>query len=453
MDAILFRKCLGLNDARAFGTQTMIVNPRDPKAGDVEFIDCLNVTTTSDGSVEKIAPFVTALTHSDTITNISAGTRFLIEDSTDIWEWTTDPAVINRFPLLNGPMVHTPIDCRVSSTTNVYRSKDNAPAVEEALRGIYPLPVTSKPYYGMPTFDQALVYYGRMYLINHGDPRFIQYSENFAYDVYHLADNFIGHKQDVIQIGTIPGVMVALHATGVSVYSGTGPSDFKKVFWPVTPISKTLFSGLVPKVYGYAHVFLCTDGVYMVGQDGQLKNLTVSQIDRVDILNASYTCATVQGGKYLAFGNSICLEYDFETKAVLKRSPFSVVGAAVWNSVNYYAAGDKVVTLGPDIDITDDFATLITLPFSDLGAPGKKIIESLYFTGTINGEMLITATDQTGVLWEREISEEWVNVSNRQIKTSRIFLGNHISFKIECTSGSFRLEELRAVFTTSNRSR
>jgi hypothetical protein len=179
----------------------------------------------------------------------------------------------------------------------------------------------------------------------------------------------------------------------------------------------------------------------------------VDQIDHLNALNTSYSCSTVLAGKYLAFGNSLAIEYDFKTKATLKRSTFGITGACVWNGVNYFASGNNIVTAGTEIDATSNFGCSMTLPLSDMGAPGTKSFEALYFTGTMNGDMTITATDQTGRSWERSVSGELVGVTNYRIKTPKGKLGNHVSIAIECTVGAFRLEELRATFAASKRSR
>lgn len=450
MATTLFKRCLGLNDARAFGTQKMITNPRDPEVGSVELTDCLNLTTTDDGAVEKIAPFVTAITHSAPITAISAGKRFLFTDGVDTREWTTGTTVVNRFPATTGPMVHTVLDCRVSTASKVYKSVHPAVAMAEAVVGTNPNPATSKAFAGQPAFDHAFTYNAKLYSVNHADPRFLQCCEDYHYDLWNLADGFVGHLMPVLQAGAIPGVMLTLHDSGVTVYPGSGPADFAKRFYPCDAIDGTLFSGFISKVYGYGHIFLCSDGVYAVLADGELKNLTVSTAGSIGTLNSSYSCATVQDGKYLVFGNALCIEYDFQTKAVMKRSS-GVTSATGWNGINYYAVGSTVATMGTAID-TGSIAASLTLPFSDWGSAGAKSISDFYFTGTIGGDVLLTATDNVGKSWEVNVSGIG-EVSNYRIKTPKGMLGNHISLKIDCTSGAFRMEELAVVVAASKRSR
>jgi hypothetical protein len=451
-DAILFKKCLGLNDARAMGSQRMVTNPRDPEAGNAELTDCLNLTTTPDGCLEKIAPFVTALTHTAPITNISAGKRFLFQDGTDTREWLGGATVVNRFSATAGPTVHTETDVRVSTASKVYKSVDPATAMTEALVGDYNGPPVSIPFVGMPPFDHAFEYNGRIYSVNHAMPGILQFSEPWE-ELWSLKNGRIDTCADIMQTGAIPGVIVTTHANGVTVYAGMDPLEpFAEKFYPCNAIDGTLYSGFVSKVYGHGHVFMCDDGVYLVGAEGTLVNLSVDQTAHLNTLNTSYTCATVQDGKYLAFGNALAVEYDFKTKSVLKRSSFGVKAATVWNKQNYYAVGSTVSTIGTAIDTTANFAASMTLPFSDMSAPGTKSVDSLYFTGTIGGEVAFTATDNVGKMWTVNVNSIG-SVFNYRIKTPKGMLGNHISLNIACSSGAFRIEQLRATFAASQRSR
>lgn len=457
MYPILFRTCLGLNDDKAIATQTA-----NPKTGATELIDCLNITTTADGAVQKLSPFVTALTHSAPITNISAGARFIYQDGIDTKEWNgTDVATIGA--VLDGPVAHTPNDVRVSGPASIYKGTIPGAALIPATRGdLSNLPDRDKkPYYAQPLYKQAFEYNGRLYGINAADPRFLQYSEDVHHDVFALADCFIGHAFPILQAGAIPGALICTHETGVSVYIGTNMEDFVKRFYPCQVIAGTLWSGYVNKTYttregsrtyGHCHVFLCADGVYIVTEEGELINLTAARTGYLAALNSSYTCAVLDGAKYLAFGNAVAVEYDFETNSVLKRSPRSVVAAALWNNVNYYAVGATVATVGPEIDTGSGFTASLTLPFSDMGGSGTKSFQALYFTGRIGGDVLFTATDQTGKSWEIGVSALGT-VTNYRIKTPKGLLGNHVSLKIACTAGAFRMEELSAEIAVTKHSR
>lgn len=455
-EAILFRKCLGLNDARAFGTQTLVTNLRAEGAGNAELIDCLNLTVTDDGAVEKIASFTTAITHSAPITNISAGyDRFIYQDGIDTKEWDgTNIATIGA--VLDGPVAHTPNDVRISTITKIYKSTVAGAAMSEATLGdLSNLPDRAvKAYSKQPPYKQALVYNGHLYGINQADPRFLQWSSWTHFDAWRLADDFMQtHVSPILQVGAIPGVLITTHVTGVTVYTGTDQSTgFTKRFYPCAPYDNTLYSGLISKNIGYMHVLIAADGIYAVAPDGVFGRITES-LDAMTALNSSYTCATVTDRKYLAFGNSVGIEYDFKNKSVLKREPLGVVAAAIFKDTTYYATGSTIVKSSGAIDAGAVIQCSLTLPFSDLSAPGNKVIDSLYFTGTMSGSMTITATDQNGESWVREVDDELLAVSNYRIKTSDMKLGNHISFKIDCTAGAFRLEDLRAVLVPSKRSR
>ncbi len=451
MEAILFRKCLGLNDARAFGTQTLIADPRNKEAGNAELIDCLNITTTPDGRVEKIAPLVTVLTHTAPITKLSAGSRFIYQDATNTLEWNgTTSATIGA--VLTGPVVHTSLDVRVATATKVYKSAVAGAALTEALLGSTTnIPPGPTPFYSQPPFSQAFRYNGILYGINAASPKFLQYSRYGHNDVWAIGDDYLRHTLPVKNSGQIPGVIIATHDGGVTLHRGSNPEDFEHASAPCPVIHNTLYSGFINKVLEDGHVFLCNDGVYFVGPDGKLVNLTVDQTDYLDALNNSYYCVTVKDGKYLAFGDLCCLEYDFKTKTLLKRSTQGVTGACTWNGRTYLAAGSDILTLGTEIDTA--LSCSMTFPFSNLGTPGKKSLDCIYFTGTASAGMNITVTDQTGAGWTREVSDELVNVSDYRIKLPDGFLGNHVSFKLDCTSGAFRMEEVRVVLNASKRSR
>lgn len=446
MKLTLFNKCLGLNDARAFGTQIMKTNPRDPEAGQAELIACNNLTFTDDGCLETVPDLVTVITHSAPVTGLSAEERFFYADATDTNEWVAKTSFVKRFPLLTGAICHTPIDVRLSTGAAVYKSLAGT-AMTVATVGTDNRPDKTKPVYAMPAYNQAFAYNGFLYGINSDDPRFLQHSSAYGFDLWQLGDDFIPHATAVMQAGAIPGVMVTTHANGVTVYDGMNKSNFVKRFYPCLPINKTLFSGLVSKAIGYLHVMLCADGVYAVLPDASFVRLT-ENIDNAAAFNTAYVGATAVDRKYLAVGDTSIVEFDFKNKGLLKRSSNGASGVCRYEGAVYLAHDEFISKL--DSAIGTSTASL-TLPYSDFSAPGKKSLEALYFTGTIEGCLLITATDQTGLSWEIEVDDELTNVSNYRIKTPKGMLGNHISFKFETTGGQFRLEELTAMFAASKR--
>ena len=448
MKVTLFNKCLGLNDARAFGTQIMKTDPRDPEAGQAELVDCLNLTFSDDGCLENIPGFTTVLTHTAPVTSLSAGSRFFFSDGVDTNEWTGGTTVVKRFPLLTGPLCHTLLDTRLSAGAAVYRSRPGT-VMEAATVGVNPDPATSKPLYAMPLFAHAFVYNGIAYAVNAADPRFLQYSSAYGYDLFPLGDAFIGHATAIMQAGAIPGVMVTTHAGGIMVYAGMNISDFKPRFYPCKPIDKTLFSGFVSKAVGYIHLLLCADGIYAVLPDASFVQLAEA-VGKVGGLNGSYVGSAVSERKYLAVGDLCTVEYDFKNKGVLKRGSFGASAVCGYGGEIYCAIGTLIVKLATEIGTE---GSMMTLPFSDFSAPGVKSFEALYFTGTSTGEMIITATDQTGKSWEHEVCDELANVSNYRIKTPKGTLGNHVSLKIESSGGQFRVEELQAMFAASKLSR
>ena len=451
-EALLFTKCLGLNDTVAQRTQKT-----DPETGETELIDCLNVTTTPDGAIEKIPALVTAFTHTAPVTGLSAGSRFIYQDAINTREWNgTAHATIGA--VLTGPVVHTPISVRLSSSTAVYKSLPGAALLAAPLGSLAALPDRDKrPYYAQPAFTKAFMYNGHLYGVNAADTRFLQYSEYANHDVWALGDSHISHEKAVLDGGAIvsekpgqTGCIMLTHASGISVYDGANANDFSQKSFSVNALPGTLYSGFISKAYGYAHIFLGEDGIYAVDPDGVITNLTVSTFQHVKGLNTVYHAATVVGGKYIAYGDNVAIEYDFRTKSVLKRTGQGIVAATNWLGTGYVSSGATVSTFGAS-DQTEGDPASITLPYQNLGVNGTKGIQDLYFTGNFTGAVTVTASAGDEVQWVKEF-EGPGEVFNYRVKTPNKRLGNHISFKIE-TSGAFRLETLKATFVPSYRSR
>jgi hypothetical protein len=453
-EAILFKRCLGLNDIHSFATQQNNPKPDDPNAGNTELIDCLNLTTTRDGALESLPALVTAFTHSAPITNISADKRFMFQDSIDTLEWTgTD--IYNRFPICDGPIAHTPVDVRVCTPSAVYKSRNNVLTMEQALVGTNPNPITSIPFYQMPLYDQAFVYNAKCYVVNAADKRFLQYSEDYHYDLWALGDRFFSFKDEILQSGAVfsekpnqTGAICLVHAYGVSILDGSNPTDFTTKYYDCTVIDGSLFSGFISKLYGYGHVFLCDDGVYMIDADGTMVDLTIGLTSYLKSLNTVIHSATVHDGKYIACGDLCSIEYDFYTKTILKHSCMGV-STTVWRDQPWFASGEFVKTYGIDDSLLLDAS--MQLPYSNLGNDGAKSIYDMYFTGTINGTLSIAAYCNEEKTWEKTI-DGIGTVSNYRIKTPSCVLGNHVSFKLSSTN-KFRLEKLTASYNPSQRSR
>ncbi len=454
-EAHLFGKCLGLNDSKGFATQTNHPLPNDPNAGDTELIDCLNVTTTRDGALENVPPLVTVLTHSAALTSLSADKRFFYQDGINGMEWN-GTNIFQRFPITDGPICHTPVDVRICNQGNIYKSTDVDPyLMVPATVGNNPNPETSRPLYGMPAYTSAFASNGLLYAVNATDSRFIQYSEDFHFDLWSLGDGFIGCQQPILQAGAIdsvkkehPGNVVLLHDISVTVLLGTHPRDFQKKNYPCPVISGTLYSGFISKLLGFGHLFLCNDGVYLVDADGIISNLTIKTTSFLSSLNSVIYGVTVMDGKYLVYGNHCCLEYDFVTGTLLKRSA-GPTAATTWKGISYLATGNLLQTFGTDDTLI--LPGLITLPYSRLGVDGAKSISDLYFTGSVRDSLTITCTDEHGMSWSKSVYDLGT-VGNYRIKTPAKVMGNHLSFRLEST-GPFRLEKLRAAFQPSKRSR
>lgn len=438
-EAVLFKTCLGYTDSRAIGSQQA-----DLRSGKTQLIGCSNMTVTDAGGLRKIPASTTVFTHTFPVTRVSAGSRLFAGDGIDLYELTSGTPVV-RFPLLDGPIMHTPLDVRVSGSAKVYKSVNPAGAMAEAVVGVNPDPDDSVAYAGQPLFDGGFVLGARAYCHK---GKFLSYSKGYHYDLWNLGDGFIGHQYDCLQSGAIPGCVAVAHAEGISVYIGGDPlsPDTIKRFYPCGYLNKTLFSGFISKALGYGHVFMADDGVYMVAADGSISRLTGDSLDYGDLLNGSYVGATVAGGKYLAYGNLLTVEYDFRAKAPMLRGA-GVSSACVWGDTPYTGVGNAVVKPADTMDTT--LPCSFTLPYSHLGAEGRKGFVALYLTGEFNGDMEIVCRDQTDAeepeRWTLEVPELGI-VQNKRVKLPRGVVGSRVSFEFRLASGSVSVEEIRATF-------
>lgn len=448
--AIVFSKCKGVNDITTPGVPKL-----NPETGETFLVDCLNVTTTIDGAIQKIPEIVTKYTHTLPIVNVSAGNRLLFSDSVSTHEIVGNSAV-TRFPLIVGPIINTPIDVRITDVSN-YRSRNNAPTYEIASIGVNPDPQTTKPLYAMPVYKNGFVYNSRLYVVNNADSRFLQYSRPYHYDLFALGDDYIAVTEPILQAKHIysqkpdkNGCVILLHESSVTVLDGSGPEDFTNNSYICKPLVGSLYSGWVDKDSEYFHIFLADDGVYVVSDEGVITCVTKGTFENVSGLNNTYYGATMDNGKYIAYGNNITVEYDMNTKSVMKRSTNQIVSATELNNSSYFAQGRNICSYGPNMDSI--LPASITFPYSDFGNRGAKSISDLYITGAFTGDIVITATGNTGVYWEKEVPELG-ECFGKQIQVPRIVIGNKISLKIESFSGEFRLEELKALCVPSNRSK
>lgn len=448
-EAILFKNCLGLNDSKVIASQIA-----DPKTGKTHLTAVQNMTVTDDGCIQTVPALETLINHTLPITRVSAGQRLFFSDDVDTYELIRGSATpVKRFPLVSGPMLHTPLDVRLSTGSKVYKSVHGNSAMVEALVGTNPNADNSVEYAAMPVFTGGFMANSRAFVI---DDKFIRYSMPYHYDLFDLGKDYMAFNLPVLQAGHIPGVYLAAHEYGVTVVMGGDPRDknqpMQPKFYPCAYEAGTLFSGLISKAMGYGHVFLCADGVYMVGMDGAINRLSADNLDYADELNVTYSGAVVSAGKYLAFGDQVAVEYDFRTKAVMKRAS-GVSSAYVLGDIPYLAVGNDLVTL-PALGMDDSGTCSVTLPFSGLGTPGRKQMDSLYLTGEFKGDLMITLLDQQNPdepeRWTEYASLDGV-VQNYRVKLPKGTVGSKVAFRFEMELGSMRVEEIRATFGSGQR--
>jgi hypothetical protein len=445
-EVVLFSKCTGLNDSLETTAAAYLPD------GTTDVIACLNVTTTPEGKLVKVPALSTVFAHSTAVDELTAGLRMFVQNGTDLSEFDGTSLT----PLVSAPTftagvkskyVHTPIDLRVRVSTGISHKLKNGLTSTAALTlGTYVGPANSRSsvFEKMPDFTGAFLYNARLisYFGN-----FLQYSEPYNYDLWHLTDNQIGSKNAIVQAGQIPGCVVTMHSDGINAYfCGDISKVENKTFYPCSPIAGTLYSGFLSKVYESAHVFLCADGVYVLDATGKLVNLTVANTDHLDTLNTSYNTVSVENGKYLAYGNAVCVEYDFQVKALLIRSTFGITTSCFWNKQQYFGSGVNIVKQ-LDTQNTGTLVTTVQLPYSDFFLPFHKQIRFLYFTGKITGPAFITVRNQYGQSVTKDISNIGY-VQNYKITGLRTCKGPRLSVEITTQSGEFKLEELRAAFNT-----
>lgn len=444
-ESVLFRKCLGYRDS-----QSVLSNIHNPDTGETQLIGCLNATVDSFGSILKTPKLSTVYTHTSKITRLSSGSRLFFGDSINVYEYVGGATpVVNRFPILDGPMIHTPIDVRISGATKNYKSKNPSTAMEEIVVGTNPNRATSIEYAKMPLFDGGFVYNARLYTWK---DNFLKYSEDYHYDLWNDGDGFIGHSSEIKQAGAIQGVLLVATENEIITYTGTGPSDFVKKTYNCQYINNTLYSGYISKTSGHGHVFMASDGIYLVDKTGSLSRITENNLENVSALNNSYIRAVVHEGKYLAFGGTSCIEYDFQLKAVMIRS-LPATDVCLFDGRLYVSNGDSLFVLETEQDVS--IPSSITFPYSNHGADGTKSFSDMYFTGVLEGDMEIVCRDQTNTdepeRWSIEISDLGL-VQNKRIKLPRANVGSKISFQLNVSSGStFRAEEIKLVFESGKR--
>ncbi len=446
MEAVLFRKCLGYTDSDALSTVQS-----NPETGETQLTSCERMTVTDDGAIQTVSALSTVATHTTPITTLSAGSRLFFADGIDTYE-LVGSSPVKRFPLAVGPMLHTPLDVRLSTTTKVYKSANPAGAMSEAVVGTDPRPATSVAYAGMPVFTGGHVMGARLYAFN---GKFERYSEPYYYDLWNLGDGFIRHASDCLQSGAIPGCSLVTHANGVSVCVGGDPLAAAvpiPKFYPCAYLPGTLYSGFLSDSVGHAHIFMCDDGVYMVTPDGAFARVSGEAIDDAVSLNTTYYGAVAAGGKYIAYGDTVAVEFDLSLKTVMLVGS-GITAACVLAGSQYLASGSEIIT--PADTLSVDGPCSFTLPCSALGAGGRKTFEALYLTGEFYGELEITLLDHAiedePERWTHLVSDLGV-VHNRRVKVPRGTVGSRTSMRFAMATGGMRVEEIRAMFSAWGRS-
>jgi hypothetical protein len=468
-EAVLFSKCKGLNDN--FQTTAAYYDEK----GLTEVIGCRNLTVTHEGKLIKVPALETVITHDDSIDVLTAGSssRLFMQSGSTLHVVTGTDIPISHvvgspgFTSITGlqnftagvkaKYIHTPIDTRVSYATagndptaiKQYKVPVATVVGTELALGTYAGPPTTKAFAKMPLFSGGFVHNSKLYA-SYGS--FLQYSEDYYYDVWNIGDGFIGSATPVLQSGAIPGCVLTMHSNGVTAYFGTGPHDFVKKFYPCKPLEGTLYSGFVSKVYDYVHCFLCYNGFYTLEANGKLTNQTLGSTDYVFKINNSYNSCGIHDGKYLAFGSTSCVEFDFLNKALLLRDNFGITTCAFWDNELYLGAGVALKHFAPDeVEDSTKVISSVRLPFNTWGVDNNKQTRFLYFTGNITGTVDFILRNQNGDSVTKTISNVGY-VQNYKVTSLRTVRGNKLSVEIVSKSGKFKLEELRASFMTVARS-
>jgi hypothetical protein len=433
-------QCTGLNDSIETTDQTYTAE------GVTDLRDCLNVTVTPSGKLVKINQLSQVLAVADTV-DISAGTDMFVTAGTVLKKFDgTNLVTLTGTPTFNnskGKFIHTPIDSRFEvAAVDPYVSKNGTTTAAACALGTYAGPQTFKSFSRMQDFDFGFVFSGRLFTVK---GKFLQFSEKYNYDVFNVADDYFGFKDEILQAGQIPGCIILMHKDSITTLVGSDVGNFIKTTHACRPLVGTLWSGTATKVVEDVHVFTCADGIHIVGADGKLANLSVERTDRLDRLNTVYNTAIVTvDGKYLAYGDSCCIEYDFVVKSVLIRNTQSILASCRHKGEDYFATPTGIYRQSGTMDATS--ICTVALPYNDFGNALTKHIRYIYFTGELTGAAEFITRNQFGGAVTHQVNNLGY-VQNHKIGSFRTCRGNKLSVEINVTDGRFKLEELTASYT------
>jgi archaellin len=438
-EAILFSKSTGLNDSYE------TTGPQYTADGATDIIACKNLTTTPEGKLIKVPDYNTVVS-SGPVLAMTSGDRILCQKDGHLEEFngnscnllTTSPAFLDG---VIAKLITTPVDIRINNGSELYKYVTGSTSYSVLVLGAYKGPYTSQSFSRMPSFDSGFVFNSKLFITK---DKFLSHSEDYYYDVWKNSSNYITSNSPILQSGQIPGCIITTHKNGVTGYFGTSINKFEKKFYPCEVLNGSLYSGLVSKIYDNAHVFMCTDGVYVLTADGKLINLTVTNTDHLDLLNTQYTTTVVIDGKYLAYGDLLCVEYDFVTKAISLRDTNTVNCSGIYKNIQYFGNSTGLVSFGTYPGIST-LTTTVQLPYSDMGNSNTKQLRYLYFTGKITGSATLTIRNQYGNVVTKDISNLGY-VQNHKISGIRLIKGQKLSVEITTQDGEFKLEELRSAF-------
>jgi hypothetical protein len=432
-EVTLFKSCKGLNDSPNRNAPDINL-----ETGETELLYCSNFTTLPDGRIETVPAYEDVVLCSGEILALHSGNELLINSQGALEKYAAGGTTVIASGgewLDKVAFVTTPIDTRVSTFLGGrYKYVDGL--LSPLTVGANPDPVTATPFYAMPYFSGGFVHGANLFS---WFGKFLQYSKDYAYDLWDLGSAYIGSKSAVVNAGSIPGCIVTVHADGIAVCVGTHPSNLQKAFYPCKPVAATLYSGVVSRLLAYAHIIVCEDGIYTVTQDGKLTNATEGQFDSPTILNTEWSTALVRDGKYYAFGPSRVLEYNLKLNAVMLQSS-GVTAAALHEGELFVGSDTMLQKLGTSHTRSASF----TLPYCDYGYTGRKKLHSLYVSGDFSAPFTLTI-NSTPLSHTVRSFPALGQVRYHRLQGLSECIGNELSITLQ-TSGYCRVEEIKAIF-------
>lgn len=431
-EVTLLNTCAGLNNLDDFSAKV------NYETGASELSYCDGIVLTPQGKITA-EPTPSILTDAPgTVVAFSGFNRFVAQIDTGVYIWYNNQYTRVTYNGSNLVVVgtvkflHTHLDIRFVSDGVLYVVPNGSYVASVATLGVYGGPPTSVAFQKMPAVSNGFAYNGRLYIC---DGEFLKYSENWYYDCWDYGNNYIPMLSQILEGKAISNVVCVLCQTKVVILIGDGPHNFRYTEHDITPLNNSLASGYVEKL-GNILVFMASTGIYAVGSDGSIVNLTKDKLadypssckSSVFRTDESYQCVTSDG----------LYTYDFGNAAVVRNDGTSLIALAKVRSIYYGATAEGVCLYDAASAVDVEF----TLPLLDFGESKRKKIRRLRFYGSFLGAMIVTVTGD-----KRGNTESTVCAKEKNILEVTGFgtaVGKYLKITVTFAGAVFKLERITA---------